>query len=172
MVGLEAPDQSEHRHRIRILRRFHPGEQAVFFIRGVPRCSGGKVRQRSLKLASVGVADPRTVQVIGRRCQHAQEMFNPSMTIAQQAEGFVEPVIRTLPNLQWHLSLFRVKRRAVTPAPAIETPCNDECIVQRPRSKPLRIAPMRRRRTKRADSKNMPAARSGTPTVHAPNTIA
>ncbi len=89
-----------------------PGEQADFFIRRMLRRGHGEVPERALERAAIRRCQRAACSVIRDRCEDVQEVFDPSMAVAQQTQWLVETVVRTLADLNRH-SVFQTTIGAI-----------------------------------------------------------
>jgi len=78
------------------------GKKTLFLIGGVTRRGGREVGDRSLQLLALCRCERAAVRLLFDERQHLEEVFDPPMAVAQKAERFVEPMIRTLADFDKH----------------------------------------------------------------------
>jgi hypothetical protein len=99
MIPFESREHVEGVRRRGIPGLTETGEQALFFVGGVLRCGGREISERPFDVRARRRREGPTSEPLVDRDQDAEEILDPAMAIAQQAERFVEAVIRTLADV-------------------------------------------------------------------------
>ena len=93
-------------------------KKTLFLIGSVTRRSGREVGDRSLQLLAQCGCERAAVRPLFDDRQHSEEVFDPPMAVAQEAERFIESMIRMLPDCDQHRLLLTdqsTPRNAVGP---------------------------------------------------------
>src|SRR5262245_9385049 len=101
VIALEARDGPEGGTGGGILRRAEAREEALFLVGRVPRRGGGEVGERAVKLGALGRRQRFRGAPRDRR-QYREEVLDPAMAVAQQAERFVEAVVGACADSKKH----------------------------------------------------------------------
>jgi hypothetical protein len=82
-------------------------EQAHFFIRRVLGGRNREVSNRSLERTPIRGSQGPAGRLCRDRYENMEKMLDTSVTVAQQAKRFIETVVRTLTNLDRHVTSRR-----------------------------------------------------------------
>jgi hypothetical protein len=106
VVGFQGVDALHGRLYIRMIAGAHAWEERLLFVVSVSRRRDLKVLQRRFQRFALFAIQCSAGRTIDNADHHVEKSLDPAMTVAEQPERLVKPVVRPGSKFHWHNAPF------------------------------------------------------------------